>query len=231
MAPCKSMKKLNMPSHPKSKPQGISKSAKMARTRHAKTAQPFRFLDLPGEIRNNIYRIHCTDAESSSFLSKRSGGRLEVQDALALTNRQIHDELTSTVQYKETGITAYVKDFDFRHIVTFLNKLSDTEMDVLVEGLWVPDMTIVLSFSSTFTGDDCGVEFHLLDRWLNRLTHPTKKGTNIITSYVRAADQPGIREQRLTESFRLRCNLNDPRRVEACMIYHAVSGMTMGIIS
>lgn len=234
MAPSKPPSKSIRTVHPQSKPQGISKSVKQPRANQAKAhRQPLGFLDLPGEIGNEIYRIHCTEAEPKPplfDLSKRSRNQVVVQDALAWSYSQVHEELTSAVHYEEKGITAYVEDFDFRHIVTFLNKLSDMEMHELAEGLRAPEMKIVLSFSSTFTDNDCGVEFALLDRWLNRLVHPTKKGTNIVIDYVKAPTQRFIREDTLTQSFRLRCAeyaRNDPRRTEASEIFYALSALTI----
>lgn len=181
-----------MPSRLKSKPPQISKTTKKPTNGKLRPATPFRFLDLPVELRDNIYQM-VLDAEPEAYLSKRFRGRLITRSALAWVNRGIRSEFLSTVYVYAGNINAVVKDFDFQHIVTFLNRLSDKEMRLLVDGPSSRCLNIELSFSSTFTGNVESEAFHLLDRWLRRLQHPTKKGTNVLTTYtVCAADKVGL---------------------------------------
>ena len=79
-------------------------------------------------------------------------------------------------------IVASVKDFDFRHVVTFFNRLSEAQMKTL-PSLSIPAsrlMTIELTFTEKIRGHrEASDPIPLLYRWLNRLDRSDKKGTNI----------------------------------------------------
>lgn len=74
---------------------------------------------------------------------------------------------------------ASVNDFDFGHIITFLNRLSDLEIKDLLDVQSSRKMTVELSFSHRFSYSD----YDKLARWINRSQHPTKRGTQIDASY------------------------------------------------
>ena len=95
-------------------------------------------------------------------------------------------------------IIASVKDFDFGHVVTFLNRLSDIELESLLPCSKTRRrrLTIEMTFVSTCAEstrrpyysnpNDFHPDYDLLGRWLNRTSHPTKRGTTIDVTYVRA---------------------------------------------
>lgn len=41
-----------------------------------------------------------------------------------------------------------------------------------------------------FLDNEFGPDMSLFSRWINRLVHPTKKGTKILAEYAMAPDQP-----------------------------------------
>ncbi|KAK5675194.1 hypothetical protein LTS10_012270 [Elasticomyces elasticus] len=109
-------------------------------------------LDLPAELRDQVYEalLAMTGGVEISRNQKRSN--LEVlfdASGLLWTNKQIHTESTrgtsssvaqivsSLTDYVATAslvlsdISATVIDYDFRHVVAFLNKLSEEEIRTL----------------------------------------------------------------------------------------------------
>lgn len=179
------------------KPQGITKSKPKIGSYGSKTTQkskrkgiskkksdkPFPLLDLPAELRNNIYE-KVLENQPKVYLSKRTRGNLASQSALARVSRQVRNEFLPVMYLCAGEIIASVQNFDFRHIVTFLNRLSDKEMTALVETPSSRKMKIELTFTSSFRSNRFSEEFALLHRWINRLEHPTKRGTKIDATYV-----------------------------------------------
>ena len=134
------------------------------------------FLDLPPELRNAIYADAAQD--TSVRLSRKSTHRtLTTGSALARVNKQVRDEFLS-VAMVTASIETTARDFDFRHIVTFLNRLDDAELKTL-SSITIPSerrviIGLVLTEADTIL---------YLGRWLNRAAHPTKKGTNLNYEY------------------------------------------------
>lgn len=84
---------------------------------------------------------------------------------------------------------ATVKDFNFSHIVTFLNRLSETEVKGLtsVEAKSDRKMLIELDFGENTMFNfwpSAETPAQSLLRWARRTEHPTKKGTGIDITYV-----------------------------------------------
>ena len=84
-----------------------------------------------------------------------------------------------------TFIKADVTDFDFRHIVTFLNNLSTGERNALPNITRPSTRTIEITLSVCPKEDWEYVDGDLLRCWLKRANHPTKKGTQVQFTYVR----------------------------------------------
>ena len=85
-------------------------------------------------------------------------------------------------------ILAIVNNLDFRHIVTFLNSLSDVQLAKLRKEThaW-DDFTIELTFEGRFNPVEAR---KLLQRWLNRIGHPTKKGADLDATFIMSPYKP-----------------------------------------
>jgi len=146
------------------------------------------FLGLPAELRNAVYE-YVALGSPPAMLRPNGKGQLLSNSPLMRVSRQVRDEYTSAL-YVAAPLSAIVKDMDFSHIVTFLNKLSERELSVL-PSLTKPPLTksstaavqrqIVIRLHVT---KHCPSRPEGLSRWLVRCGHPTKKGTQLAVSYV-----------------------------------------------
>ncbi|KAK5687452.1 hypothetical protein LTS10_001590 [Elasticomyces elasticus] len=134
-------------------------------------------LNLPPELRNQIFEYSAQ--ESSAVLIHYARGRLISNSPLMGVNRQVRNEYTSALYLNAPLITAQILNFDFAHIVTFLNRLSDHELTAL-PSQQVPSERQILAKLHI----DGPALTERLDRWLNRCEHPTKKGTSMVVSYM-----------------------------------------------
>lgn len=89
-------------------------------------------------------------------------------------------------------ITAVIHDFDYRHVISFLNKLGEHEVRALSvesERNMIFE-THVDTVSVNRRKGDLGIgDAPKLESWLRRLEHPTKKGTQLAISHVMLGDQ------------------------------------------
>ena len=157
-------------------------TVKRAKIKTSKTEKPFRLLNLPAELRDMIYAC-IVETDTPARLDRRNKGKLIVISAMSQTSKQVRQEITSAT-YLYAPIVADVRNLDFRHIVTFFNKLSDLELRYL-SGTTANNnperkITIELFFTQDYKVGSSGP---FLDRWLNRIEHPTKKGTKVDFSY------------------------------------------------
>ena len=84
-------------------------------------------LDLPAELRNLVYKS-VLEHEPNVILHPLARGQLVAQSPLARVCRQIRQELLPLVHASELPVIALVDDFDFAHLITWLNKLADSEL-------------------------------------------------------------------------------------------------------
>jgi hypothetical protein len=86
-------------------------------------------MGLPAELRMECYdhSVHLQDLEA--VLTPKTKGRLVSNSPLMAVSKQVRIEFEGTL-YLHASIKAYVKDFDFTHIVKFLNQLSVAELKV-----------------------------------------------------------------------------------------------------
>lgn len=99
-------------------------------SRHAKPYQVFRFLDLPAELRTKILLLAASD-NGTGLLSRRSRGKLSSADGVGMVSKQLREEYLAALYGFAATILIEVLDFDFRHIVTFFNKLHAGEIRAL----------------------------------------------------------------------------------------------------
>ena len=108
--------------------QTKTKSRKSKRTKNFHDDGPSRLLELPAELRNTIYAYA---AEGRTAYLKKGQRQLTDNSPLLATNHQLREEYTVILLLYAKTIKAEVIDFDFRHIVTFLNNLSTGELNAL----------------------------------------------------------------------------------------------------
>jgi hypothetical protein len=137
------------------------------------------FLGLPAELRDHVYGFAAGDYRAVLRSSPR--GRLVSNSPLMRVSKQIRDEYSSALYLAAPIVTALVRDMDFSHVVTFLNKLSDRELNALPNANLLSDRHVVIELELTHT---CPSNPEALQRWLNRFEHPTKKGTKIEVAYI-----------------------------------------------
>ncbi|KAK4888184.1 hypothetical protein LTR27_012889 [Elasticomyces elasticus] len=136
-------------------------------------------LDLPAELRNAIYEIVL--ASTGGVLLSRSATRraLASSSTMPRVNKQIRDEFLATAMLMAEVHTTSV-DFSFRHVVAFLNRLSEEELRALPTTKLPKQRKIIIHLHPSI---DSVEQPQYLKRWLNRVQHPTKKGTDVVYEY------------------------------------------------
>ena len=178
-------------------PSGSNRATKrksrkaVARSKAVLPEKPSPLLELPAELRDMIY-AYIAQNEKPARVDKRRPGNLLSTSPMNMVNKQVRQEFTSALYLSASKITATVRDFDFRHIVIFFNRLSDLELRALPDKnnpFNRPQMVIKLTFSP-----QCPVHSYdlFLSRWLNRCVHPTKKGTKVAILYT--ADMESMKD-------------------------------------
>ncbi|KAK4551821.1 hypothetical protein LTR86_010907 [Recurvomyces mirabilis] len=138
----------------------------------------FPILDLPAELRNAIYEYAALNA--TAVVRSNVRGKVLSNSPLTRVSHQIREEYSSMLLLTAPTITAHVKDLDFAHIVTLLNRLSDQELRALPSTNLPSGRSIRINLHITQT---CSPHSDALMRWLIRLEHPTKRGTNLNITY------------------------------------------------
>ena len=152
------------------------------------STQTFNFLGLPAELRNEIYTLVCQNEASTGIPSARTKGTLVSKSPLALlhTSRQLRGECLSILTCAVPLITATVKNLDFGPLIAFFNRLDGVELHALPHG---PARQIAdgRHERNLFVKLDCPEDPRYfrdrLQRWLNRLLRPEKKGTGLRVEY------------------------------------------------
>lgn len=187
----------DLSSEDESQPKRPKNSKKPRKNRANPSTKHFRFLELPGELRTNIYDLVLAD---SSVTLRRSARRrkkptkrndedspnwqdnIVVASPLTQVNKQICAEFFHAAAIS-ADIRTTVVDFEFGHIITFLNRLTEGLLDKMKAG--EEDKAPKRNFTITLQHLDKHVEDDkTLRRWLNRMEVPEKKGTNIDFRYI-----------------------------------------------
>ncbi|SMR42933.1 unnamed protein product [Zymoseptoria tritici ST99CH_3D1] len=156
---------------------------------------PFRLLDLPAELRDEIYE---KVAQQDPYVVLK-GSRLQVASKLCAVSRQVRGEYLAILE-NSANITTTVVRFDFRPIVRFLNRLSESYVKKLSTLRRTPvkrTINIQLELPSATREEIEMALWHalyptvpvfthhaLLQRWLNRFEKPEKRGVDMTFSYV-----------------------------------------------
>lgn len=157
--------------------------------------QKLSFRDLPPEIRNLVYQYVAGDSKAT--LSRNTAKKdLQSSSALDRVNTQVRHEFKS-LKVLTADVHTTVRNFNFRsvavvspmydrrsprrsHIISFLNRLSDTELQNLC--VHTPESRkIQIDLIFTRQGPDYG---HLRGR-INSAGNPTEKGADVTCQYRR----------------------------------------------
>jgi len=139
-------------------------------------------LDLPAELRVNIYEYVFASTGGVHLARQTYKRALATTSKLVYANKQIRYEfMAAATLYSDISTT--VLRLNFTHIVHFLNRSTDEELKALPSRAEAAPSTRTLTVVLQADGDFNGSRDWLLDRWLNRIEHPTKKGTSVAFSY------------------------------------------------
>jgi hypothetical protein len=138
------------------------------------------FLALPRELRDEIYR-HVLEQDRSSKL-KSGSSNIITRCGLIGVNAQISEEFLDAVLFHAPVITTTVRNHNFAHVVTFLNRLSHAQLKRLSKPGADADgdarskrkIGIILSYSAGAKNSRAH-----LNRWLDRFDNPDKRGQEI----------------------------------------------------
>ena len=153
--------------------------ARKASSKNIHLRKVFPFLDLPAELRDNIYK-YVAEGETICLESRGRGNAIS-RSAMLRLNRQIHQEFMPILNLY-APIVSRSQNFGFRHIVTFWNKLDDLELQSLLTTIDGPAVRSVhINISTDHYDSAHGV---LLRRWVKQAGYPAKKCTKIEVLYV-----------------------------------------------
>jgi hypothetical protein len=138
-----------------------------------KDQRHFRFLDLSAELRNNIYDKII---EESALVFRRSNfnRNLASTSALVRVSKSIRSEFLPLALETTPIIKTVARDWEFGHVVRFMNSLRDHELERLI---LEQRMVIDLCFSGE-NADPSG-----LMRWIDRFDDD-RRGDGIAFEYV-----------------------------------------------
>jgi hypothetical protein len=167
-------KKLKLETRAKMSPDiSSTKSDAWPRITANKTVTHSRFLDLSAELRNNIYDKIIED--TCFILPRNNANRpLGLSSAFARVSKGIRSEFLPLALRTAPIIRTEVRNWDFRHIVNFMNRLGDDEMEHLLR-----EQRVIIDL--WFSGDNADASD--LGRWLRRFDDE-KRGHGVTFEYV-----------------------------------------------
>jgi hypothetical protein len=140
-----------------------------------------RFLELPRELRDEIYK-HVIAIEGPITLKQSN---FVTKSALIGINNQITNEFLDTIFLYGPVLTTTVRNNNFAHIVTFLNRLSEAQFARLQnhdttrkDQKLQRKINIILTYTATKTSTR-----PQLNRWLDRFDDPNRRGAEIDFQY------------------------------------------------
>lgn len=157
---------------------GPRKSLKISRQADA----PFRFMDLSAELRNLVYASYAR-----TRIAYLKNGALTDNSPLLEVNAQVRDEYIPMLIWFAKAIKTRVVDFDFGHIVTFLDNISAPELVALPPAGSI-DIALRFSYIPEVEPPD-----DKLRRWLNRASTPTNDRHWVNSRYSLVARKQMVR--------------------------------------
>ncbi|KAK4506557.1 hypothetical protein PRZ48_000289 [Zasmidium cellare] len=139
----------------------------------------FPFLNLPSELRNEIYEILVENTPLR--LTRRRSDRIIVNPSpLLLVSKQVFKEY-STLDYSAATLETRVIDYDFTHVSEYLDSLSESEIADLIS----KDSTQPAKrrFRIELVAGQPHDDWKTIIDWLNRMAHPDKAGGKIDFEY------------------------------------------------
>lgn len=111
---------------------------------------PRSFLDLPPEIRDLIYEYVALDV--GIYLHPDTSGKPTSWTPISSLSHQLHDEYEDVLYTSAPVVSAYVHDFDFTHLMAFLDNLDRRSENQKLTGINHQsrelNITLILSSSS-----------------------------------------------------------------------------------
>ena len=133
------------------------------------------FLDLSGEIQNEIYLAVLED--TGAYLTPSL--RIAMPSSLSQASKQVHAQMLGQAMF---CLTAQITDFNFTKLITFLNLLPEKDVGLLDKKGQKAELKIELYLNS-FWG--LGEEVKKgLKRWLNRFAIPAKRASELEITYA-----------------------------------------------
>ncbi|KAI6863526.1 hypothetical protein KC343_g5139 [Hortaea werneckii] len=135
-------------------------------------------LDLPLELRDIIYLMLLRERSPLRLSTWRKP--LLTTSPLVRINKQVRSEYLNAASLYG-NIKTNVRDFNFRHIISFLNRVPEPQIPSFSADHAPKSRTISIYF---VFGAKWNEGLPHLRRWYNRLSHPTKRGINTGFGYV-----------------------------------------------
>jgi hypothetical protein len=149
------------------------KSKSRQRKDSKKTMTHFRFLDLSAELRNNVYDKIIED--TCFILPRNNTNRpLGISSAFARVSKGIRSEFLPLALKTAPIIKTEVRNWDFRHVVHFMNRIGDDEMEHLLQ-----EQCVIIDL--WFSGENADTSD--LGRWLRRFDDE-RRGHGVTFDYV-----------------------------------------------
>jgi hypothetical protein len=152
------------------------------------------FLALPRELRDEIYK-HVLGSESSVTMKQRN---FITKSGLVGTNSQICEELLDAILMYAPVINTTVRNHNFAHVVTFLNRLSEAQINRFRSSFTAKSYHRKIRITLTYSPTKQSTRPQL-NRWLDRFDDPNRRGAEIQFKYVldRASWRNGGFKQKL----------------------------------
>ncbi|KAK4506474.1 hypothetical protein PRZ48_000206 [Zasmidium cellare] len=148
--------------------------------------KPFRLLDLPAEVRDNVYEKALEDEPIAHLSRFTSDKKLLTDSRLVGVSKQVQQEFTDVMDLYAPIIRTSVRNFDFGAVIAYLNRISEADVEKLTKdtAALTRTMRIEFEFRRPFPYDFG----RNLQRWLNRVRDPSRKGTDVVFEYAWSDD-------------------------------------------